>query len=50
MGALFKPISGMPHIGFFGELGRRRSAMGGVWPMVVVVVPPGRQHGAGVRQ
>jgi len=32
----------MPPFGFFGELDRRRPAVGGVWPVVVVIVLSGR--------
>ncbi|MET4808240.1 hypothetical protein [Limibacillus sp. MBR-115] len=43
-GGLFKAVWGMPAIGFFGELDRRFSTMGGVWPIVVVIVLPCRPH------
>ena len=49
-GVVFKPIGGMPPIGFFGELDRRRPAVGGVRPVVVVIKLPGGQDGPGVRQ
>ena len=49
-GGMFKPIWGMPHMGFFGELDRRLPAMGGVGPVVVVVVLPGGQYGPGMGQ
>ena len=49
-GGLIKLIWGMPHISFFGELDWRYAAMGGMWPVVVIVMLPCRQHGSGVRQ
>lgn len=45
MGVSFKPIWGMPHIGFFGKFHRRCTAMGGVRPVVVVVMLLYRQYG-----
>ena len=37
-GGLFKPVWGMPHTGFFGELDGRHAAMSGMRPVVIVVV------------
>ena len=49
-GGVFKPIWGKPHIGFFGELDRRSTAVGGMRSAMVAVVHPCGQHGSGVRQ